>query len=108
MRAMVVPLKSEELVNSRDGGGVHAPEPYSRTTGHSVGRVSNSGRTRSHLTSSRNLTSMHETGQREVAPAECADDPLHVSSNPGHTGGICPVSPEYDAATIRHRFELVT
>ena len=104
---MVVPLKGEELMDGGDGGGVRAPEPYSRTSRNGVGRVPDGRSERPHLTSSRNLPSVHKTGQSEVAASEGAGDPPHVSSNPRHSSSVARVSLEGDAAAIRQRLELV-
>ncbi len=104
---MIMPLKGEELVNGGDRGRVCALQPDDRAPKNRVSRVSNDGAARSHLTSSRNLTSMHEAGQREVASSEGAGDPPHVSSNLRHAGSIARVSLKRDPATIRQRLEPV-
>ena len=104
---MIMPLKGEELVDGRDRGRVYARQSNDRTSRNRISRVSDDGPPRSHLTSSRNLTSMHETGQREVASSEGAGDQPHVSSNLRHAGSIVRVSLESDPATIRQWLELV-
>jgi hypothetical protein len=107
LRSMVVPLKGEELVNGGDRSRVGAQQPYSSTSRNCVRRVLNGRPAGPHFASPRNLTSMHETGKREVAARESAGDLPHVSSNPGHASSIARVAPEYYAATIRERLELV-
>jgi hypothetical protein len=104
---MVVPLKGEELVNGGDRSRVGAQQPYSSTSWNCVRGVLNGRPAGPHLASSRNLTSMHETGKREVPTGESAGDLPHVSSNPGHASSIARVAPEYYPAAIRQRLELV-
>jgi hypothetical protein len=104
---MVVPLKCEKLVNGPDRDGVCTAQPHNPATRNRVSRVLDGRFASSHLPGSRDLASMHETGQREVAPTECAGNLPHVSSNLSHTGSIGSISLEGDAATIRQRLEAV-
>ena len=104
---MVVPLKGEKLVNGPDRDGVCTPQPHNAATRNGVSHISNGRSASSHLTGSRDLASMHEAGQREVAATECAGNLPHVSSNLSHTGNIGSISLEGDAATIRQRLEPV-
>ena len=104
---MVVPLKGEKLVNGPDRYGVCTPQPYNPATRSRVSRVSNGRPASSHLTGSRDLASMHEAGQREVAATESTGNLPHVSSDLSHTGSVDSILLEGDAATIRQRLELV-
>ena len=104
-RAMILPLKGQELVNGGDRRGIRGLEAHLPATWQRVGSVSDPGPAGSHHGRSGHVTVVDEAGQSKVATCERHGDPAHVRSDFCHAGGVARVALKTDAAPVGQRLE---
>ena len=98
---MILALKGQELVNSRDRYGVGGMNSERATVRHRVRDVADPGSARRHGRCSGDGTIMHEAGDGEVPPPKGRTDFRHMSPNLGHSGWIIAVTHQGDAPAVR-------
>lgn len=106
-RAVILPLKGQELVDRRDGGRIGCGEAHQPATCKRVSVIADLGAPGRHHAGSRDLPGMDLPGKRKVALPERGSDPLHVGSDLGHPCAVAGIALKTDAAAVGQRLELV-
>lgn len=104
---MVLALKREELVNSRNCYGVIGMDSKRAPVRQGIRAVADPRSARRHGRGSRDRAIMHEARDGEVPPPKGRGDLRHVSPDLGDAGWIIPFTHQGDAPAISQRLEAM-
>jgi hypothetical protein len=104
-RAVIAPLKGEELMDRCDGGAVRRRQsdcPSPRQAFHHIPDLGTPGR---HDGGTRHLPCVHEAGHGEIPGGERRRDAGQVLQDPAPADAVGGVALELDASPVRQRLE---